>query len=154
IADAQRNALRDEAGLDDLARGAQSHQARTRDPRARRRRPEQPRDRRQARVIAGDREESRRCDPRKAQRFGSHAGRDLRGAQRPRRVVDSDLTPSTLLRSLERATVRIGNAASPDELFDLVLQAAHEAVTYESASLMPVDAAGDALIVRASRPGR
>jgi len=50
--------------------------------------------------------------------------------------------------------VRIGNAASPDELFDLVLEAAHEAVTYESASLMTVDAAGDALIVRASRPGR
>jgi len=50
--------------------------------------------------------------------------------------------------------VRIGNAASADELFDLVLEAAHEAVAYESASLMTVDAAGDALIVRASRPGR
>jgi signal transduction histidine kinase len=50
--------------------------------------------------------------------------------------------------------VRIGNAASADELFDLVLEAAHEAVTYESASLMTVDAAGDALVVRASRPGR
>ena len=50
--------------------------------------------------------------------------------------------------------MRIGNAASPDELFELVLEAAHEAVGYESASLMTVDAAGDALIVRASRPGR
>src|SRR5207245_4330472 len=100
------------------------------------------------------REASRRCGPREAERLGSHAGRDLRGTQRPRRVVDGDLTPSTLLRSLERATVRIGNAASPDELFDLVLEAAHEAVTYESASLMTVDAAGDALIIRAARPGR
>jgi len=50
--------------------------------------------------------------------------------------------------------VRIGNAASLDELFDLVLEAAHEAVGYESASLMIVDPAGDALTVRASRPGR
>ena len=50
--------------------------------------------------------------------------------------------------------MRIGNAASADELFDLVLEAAHEAVTYESASLMTVDAAGDALIIRAARPGR
>ncbi|HEX9266962.1 MAG TPA: GAF domain-containing sensor histidine kinase [Candidatus Limnocylindria bacterium] len=50
--------------------------------------------------------------------------------------------------------MRIGNAASADELFDLVLEAAHEAVTYESASLMTVDPAGDALIIRAARPGR
>ena len=50
--------------------------------------------------------------------------------------------------------MRIGNAASLDELFDLVLEAAHEAVGYESASLMTVDPAGDALTVRASRPGR
>ena len=50
--------------------------------------------------------------------------------------------------------MRIGNAASADELFDLVLEAAHESVTYESASLMTVDAAGDALIVRAARGSR
>src|SRR5439155_22325040 len=68
--------------------------------------------------------------------------------------VTHDLTPATRRGSLERATVRIGNAASADELFDLVLEAAHEAVTYESASLMTVDAAGDALIIRAARPGR
>jgi signal transduction histidine kinase len=50
--------------------------------------------------------------------------------------------------------VRLGNATSADELFDLVLEAAHEAVGYDSASLMTVDPAGDALLVRASRPGR
>lgn len=49
--------------------------------------------------------------------------------------------------------MRIGNAASADELFDLVLEAAHEAVGYDSASLMTVEPAGDALVVRASRPG-
>ncbi|TMG54872.1 MAG: GAF domain-containing sensor histidine kinase [Chloroflexi bacterium] len=47
--------------------------------------------------------------------------------------------------------VRIGNAASPEELFEMVLEAAHEAVGYESASLMTVDPAGDALMVRAAR---
>jgi signal transduction histidine kinase len=50
--------------------------------------------------------------------------------------------------------VRIGNAASPAELFDLVLETAHEAVGFASASLMTVDAAGDALVVVASRGGR
>jgi len=59
-----------------------------------------------------------------------------------------------LLRSLERATLRIGNAASPDELYELVLEAAREAVAYDSASLMTVEPAGDALIVRAARGGR
>jgi len=50
--------------------------------------------------------------------------------------------------------VRIGNAASPEELFELMLEATHEAVGYDSASLMTVDAAGDALIVRAARGSR
>jgi signal transduction histidine kinase len=50
--------------------------------------------------------------------------------------------------------VRIGSAASPEELFELVLEAAHEAVGFESASLMTVDPAGDALIVRSARGAR
>lgn len=50
--------------------------------------------------------------------------------------------------------MRVGNAASPEELFEFVLEAAHEAVGYESASIMTVDPAGDALIVRAARGGR
>ena len=50
--------------------------------------------------------------------------------------------------------MRIGNAASPDELFELVLEAAHDAVAFESASLMTVDPGGDALIVRGSHAGR
>ncbi|HEV8534120.1 MAG TPA: GAF domain-containing sensor histidine kinase [Candidatus Limnocylindria bacterium] len=50
--------------------------------------------------------------------------------------------------------MRIGNAASPEELFELVFEAAHEAVGYDTTSLMMADPAGDALIVRASRPTR
>ena len=50
--------------------------------------------------------------------------------------------------------MRIGSAASPEELFELVIEAAHEAVGFDSASLMTVDPAGDALIVRAARGSR
>ncbi len=62
--------------------------------------------------------------------------------------------PGALLRSLERATKRIGAATAPEELFELTLDAAHEAVGFDSASLMVTDATGDALVVRAGRGGR
>src|SRR5207249_27983 len=59
-----------------------------------------------------------------------------------------------LLRALERATLRIGYAKDATELHQLVLDAAHDAVGFDSASLMTVDPPGDALVVRTGRGDR
>jgi signal transduction histidine kinase len=60
-------------------------------------------------------------------------------------VSDQDL-----LRSLERATWRVGATTNENDLLALILEAAAD-VGYDSASLMVYDRAHDALVVRASR---
>jgi len=52
-----------------------------------------------------------------------------------------------LLRSLERATWRVGARTNDSDLFDLILEAAAD-VGYDSASLMVYDRDADALVVR------
>jgi signal transduction histidine kinase len=57
---------------------------------------------------------------------------------------------SDLLRSLERATWRVGATTNDDDLFALILEAAGD-VGYDSASLMVYDREADALVVRAAK---
>jgi signal transduction histidine kinase len=60
-------------------------------------------------------------------------------------VSDQDL-----LRSLERATWRVGATTNDEDLFALIIEAAGD-VGYDSASLMVYDRAHDALMVRSSK---
>jgi signal transduction histidine kinase len=60
------------------------------------------------------------------------------------------MSDQDLLKSLERATWRVGATTNDDDLFALILEAASD-VGYDSASLMVYDRAHDALVVRASK---
>jgi two-component system NarL family sensor kinase len=64
------------------------------------------------------------------------------------------ISGGALLRALERATLRIGYAKDPGDLYGLVLDVAQEAIGFDSASLMTVEAPGDALVVRIGRGER
>src|SRR5438132_4859166 len=77
----------------------------------------------------------------------SAAGTVARYSVTIRRMSGSD---RDLLRSLERATWRVGATTNDDDLFALILEAAAD-VGYDSASLMVYDRALDALVVRASK---
>ena len=60
------------------------------------------------------------------------------------------MSDQDLLRSLERATWRVGATTNENDLLALILEAAAD-VGYDSASLMVYDRAHDALVVRASK---